>query len=118
LTNSNCTFKAPSGQSLRECLAIFMKRRSTAARSGEVIGARWTEFNLEERIWIVPPERMKPGKEHRVPLRRQAVELLRALHREHRFVLSAQRRARLSARMRCSAFGKLLRADGATVHGF
>src|SRR5262249_15036468 len=37
----------------------------TAARTGEVLGARWEEINLAERIWIVPPERMKAAKEHR-----------------------------------------------------
>jgi len=40
----------------------------TAARVGEVIGARWSEFNMAERVWIVPAQRMKAGKEHRVPL--------------------------------------------------
>ncbi len=40
----------------------------TAARTGEIIGADWTEINLEQRIWIVPAERMKAGREHRVPL--------------------------------------------------
>jgi integrase len=40
----------------------------TAARTGEVLGARWEEFNRAERLWIVPGERMKAGKEHRVPL--------------------------------------------------
>src|SRR5204863_4978795 len=40
----------------------------TAGRTGEVIGARWVEFNIAERLWTVPPERMKGGREHRVPL--------------------------------------------------
>jgi integrase len=48
----------------------------TAARTGEVIGARWEEFDLDEGIWIVPPERMKAGKEHRVPLSDRAVEII------------------------------------------
>jgi integrase len=42
----------------------------TAARSGEVIGARWSEVDLAKAIWTVPAERMKAGKEHRVPLSR------------------------------------------------
>ena len=53
----------------------------TAARSGEVRGATWNELNLEEATWIVPAERMKAGVEHRVPLSKAAVELLRALPR-------------------------------------
>lgn len=53
----------------------------TAARSGEVRGACWSEFDLEERIWIVPAERMKAGREHRVPLAEQVIEFLQALPR-------------------------------------
>jgi integrase len=40
----------------------------TAARSGEVMGAKWGEFNLEARVWTIPAIRMKAGREHRVPL--------------------------------------------------
>ncbi len=40
----------------------------TAARSGEVMGARWKEFDLESNVWTVPASRMKAGREHRVPL--------------------------------------------------
>jgi len=40
----------------------------TAARTGEIIGARWDEVDLEEKIWVVPSARMKAGREHRVPL--------------------------------------------------
>lgn len=53
----------------------------TAARSGEVRGARWGEFSLTERLWIVPAERMKAKREHRVPLSKQAVSLLQGLER-------------------------------------
>jgi integrase len=52
----------------------------TAARLGEVLGARWDEINGD--IWTVPGERMKSGKPHRVPLSRQAVELLQGLPRD------------------------------------
>ena len=51
----------------------------TAARSGEALGARWGEINLAERIWTVPPERMKVGREHRVPLSDAAVAVLQAV---------------------------------------
>ena len=40
----------------------------TAARTGEVLGARWAEFDFDSDIWIIPPERMKNGVQHRVPL--------------------------------------------------
>jgi integrase len=48
----------------------------TAARSGEVRLATWAEIDLEKNLWIVPAIRMKAGREHRVPLSRQSVELL------------------------------------------
>jgi integrase len=52
-----------------------------AARSGETRGATWAEIDLKEKIWTVPAERMKAGKEHRVPLSSEAVELLERLPR-------------------------------------
>ena len=51
----------------------------TAARSGEVRGATWSEIDFESNVWIIPAERMKSGREHRVPLSSEAVKLLKAL---------------------------------------
>jgi integrase len=48
----------------------------TAARSGEVAGAKWCEIQADTRLWIIPGERMKAGKEHRVPLSDRAVAIL------------------------------------------
>lgn len=53
----------------------------TAARSGAVRGATWAEIELENRVWTVPAERMKAGREHRVPLSRAALTLLKGLPR-------------------------------------
>lgn len=53
----------------------------TAARSGEVRGATWDEIDLEAKEWTIPAERMKMGKEHRVPLTDEVVALLKALPR-------------------------------------
>lgn len=53
----------------------------TATRSGEVRGATWPEIDLEAKVWTIPAERMKAGKEHRVPLCDAAVALLKALPR-------------------------------------
>ena len=50
----------------------------TAARSSEVRGARWAEIDLAERTWTVPGERMKAGREHRVPLSGAALDVLEA----------------------------------------
>ena len=51
----------------------------TATRTGEVIEANWSEFDLEAKVWIIPAERMKAGKEHRVPLNTRAMEILEHL---------------------------------------
>lgn len=53
----------------------------TAARSGEVRGAQWAEIDLDAAMWTVPGERMKAGKEHRVPLSDAALALLQAAPR-------------------------------------
>jgi integrase len=51
----------------------------TAARTGEVVAAKWDEFDLAARIWTVPAERMKAGKEHRVPLSDRALEIIQVM---------------------------------------
>lgn len=53
----------------------------TAARSGEIRGARWEEFDLEGGVWTIPAERMKAGLEHRIPLSAQALHLLSMIPR-------------------------------------
>jgi len=54
----------------------------TAARSGEVRGATWSEIANATEVWTIPGERMKAGKEHRVPLSKAAMELLNNLPRD------------------------------------
>lgn len=49
----------------------------TAARTGEVLGARWSEIDLAAKTWTVPAERMKGGEAHRVPLSPAALRVLR-----------------------------------------
>jgi integrase len=51
----------------------------TAARSGEVLNARWFEFDLQEAIWTVPAARMKAGRDHRVPLEGRALAIVKEL---------------------------------------
>ena len=53
----------------------------TAARSGEVRNATWSEIDEETAVWTVPAEHMKAGREHRVPLSKAAMQLLRKLPR-------------------------------------
>ncbi|EPG7852358.1 tyrosine-type recombinase/integrase [Acinetobacter baumannii] len=54
----------------------------TACRSGEVFGAMWKEIDFKNKIWIIPKERMKADKEHRVPLSQVAIRLLEKLYQE------------------------------------
>jgi integrase len=51
----------------------------TAARSAEILGMRWSEIDLDKKIWTVPANRMKAGREHRVPLSPRAISILRKL---------------------------------------
>ncbi|MCW1498745.1 tyrosine-type recombinase/integrase [Acinetobacter baumannii] len=54
----------------------------TACRSGEVFGAMWKEIDFKNKLWIIPKERMKADKEHRVPLSQVAIRLLEKLYQE------------------------------------
>jgi len=69
----------------------------TFVRTGELIGAEWSEFQFEgdDSVWIVPAERMKMRTEHVVPLSRQAVKVLEELHElagDSRYVLPGRNR--------------------------
>ena len=90
-------------QQARELFAAIGQRQDMAARTlevtlltglrtGEVIGARWTEIDLERKTWVIPPERLKDRKTrtepHRVPLSPQVVAILKALPRLGEFVFS------------------------------
>lgn len=66
---------AASGASLSTKLALELVVL-TACRSGEVRGARWSEFDIIAKVWTIPEERMKMKKQHRVPLCKRALEIL------------------------------------------
>jgi integrase len=53
----------------------------TAARSGEVRGMTWDEVDFDQAVWVIPAERMKANREHRVPLPSRAIEILKCLPR-------------------------------------
>lgn len=91
----------------------------TAARSGEVLGARWDEIDMRARVWTVPAERMKAGKEHRVPLSDRAMAIIAELHqaRVSDFVFPGFKRGCPLSNMALEAV--LRRADvDVTTHGF
>src|SRR6516165_97573 len=54
----------------------------TAARSGEILGMRWSEVDFDKKVWTLPADRMKAGREHRVPLSERAITILRQLHED------------------------------------
>lgn len=90
----------------------------TAARSGEVRLATWDEIDLDAKLWTVPAERMKAGKQHRVPLSDAAVRLLKALPRMEGcpYVFPAPRGGALSD-MSLSAVTRRMSVQ-AVPHGF
>lgn len=51
----------------------------TACRSGEIFGAKWQEIDFKNQVWIIPKERMKAEKEHRVPLSQESIALLKSV---------------------------------------
>ncbi len=89
----------------------------TAARTGEVINAKWSEIDFEAKLWTVPAERIKGRKEHRVPLTERAIEILRALPTEADYVFIG---ASKGSRIGKVAMAKVLAAirPDVVVHGF
>jgi integrase len=92
-----------------------------ATRTGETLGARWDEINLDEKLWVIPPARMKAGREHRVPLSSRAVEILRTAQatRTDDFVFPSRLKNRSQPLSPSMLYNKV-RAMGCdcTVHGF
>jgi integrase len=92
----------------------------TAARSGEALGARWSEIDVVEKLWTVPPSRMKGNREHRVPLSDRALSVLAEAckARTDDFVFPGQRLRRPLSGMAMEMLLRRMKADSATVHGF
>jgi integrase len=92
----------------------------TAARTGEVVGARWSEIDLKTHTWIIPAARMKSRREHRVPLSARTVEILSGLYREdgnsHVFI-GARTGAALGNMAMPDVLQQMDQCD-VTVHGF
>lgn len=90
----------------------------TAARSGEVRGASWGEFDLDAATWTIPADRMKAGKEHRIPLSDPAVELLKALPRiEGTELIFPGSKGKPLSDMTLTALMRRMKVD-AVPHGF
>ncbi|MEP9399075.1 integrase arm-type DNA-binding domain-containing protein [Mesorhizobium sp. KR2-14] len=92
----------------------------TAARSGEVLGVQWPEIDFERAIWTVPANRMKAGKEHRVPLTERALAILKSLHdvRGSTYVFPGHKVGRPLSGMAMEMLLRRLKVEDVTVHGF
>src|SRR6185437_12322580 len=91
----------------------------TAARTGETIGARRSEINMREKLWTVPAERMKAGKEHRVPLSNRALELIATEGiADDDFLFPGSRAGQPLSNMAMLMLLQRMGRDDLTVHGF
>ncbi|MEQ1768501.1 MAG: integrase arm-type DNA-binding domain-containing protein [Devosia sp.] len=93
----------------------------TASRSGEAIGMRWDELDLDAALWTVPASRMKAGEEHLVPLTARVVVILRKLAETavgpHVFPSPAAKHKPLSNMAMMMLMRRMKHGD-LTVHGF
>jgi integrase len=92
----------------------------TAARTGEVIGATWNEIDFAEQLWTVPAERMKAGKEHRVPLSDAALAILEDLRKvqQDNFVFPGGKAGRPISNMAMLMLLRRMGRGDLTAHGF
>jgi integrase len=93
----------------------------TAARSNETLGAKKKEFDLDRAVWTVPPDRMKAGREHRVPLSRRALKIVKQAMQENpdgAFLFPGQKSGKPLSSMALEMVLRRMKIDDATVHGF
>ncbi|MEV8468644.1 tyrosine-type recombinase/integrase [Fluviibacterium sp. DFM31] len=91
----------------------------SGSRTGEVLGMRWVEIDLQERFWTCPADRMKTGDAHRVPLTDEMlaiIEPLRAMQSD--FVFEGQKRNHPLSNMAMLMLLRRMKVEGVTVHGF
>jgi integrase len=92
----------------------------TAARTGEVINAPWDEVDLNDKLWVVAPTRMKAQREHRVPLSAGAMAVLEQMKeiREGAFVFAGGKKGKPLSNMAMLAVLKRMGRTELTAHGF
>jgi integrase len=92
----------------------------TAARTSEAIGAEWDEIDLSTKVWTVPAERMKSGREHRVPLSSRALEIIRErqARREGDYLFAGMRGGNPLSNMALLAMLRVMGRADLTTHGF
>jgi integrase len=92
----------------------------TAVRTGEALGATWDEVDLDTMLWTIPAERMKGGKEHRVPLSAPALAILKqqAEARIGDYVFPGGKQGRPLSQMALLMLLRRMGRNAITVHGF
>lgn len=91
----------------------------TAARTGEVIGARWSEVNWEEKLWVIPADRMKANREHKVPLTDPAIAVLESMKGlSPQFIFPGNKPNSGISNMAMTQLLRRLGKGDVTVHGF
>ena len=90
----------------------------TACRSGEVRLATWAEFDLDAALWVIPAERMKAKREHRVPLSAAALDMLESLPRMGDLVFPGTKPGKPLSDMSLTAVLRRMKRGDITVHGF
>ena len=94
----------------------------TAVRTGEIIGATWDEINLLDKTWTIPAERMKAGKEHRIPLSGRAIVILEEMQRhaleDTTFVFRGGKADKPLSNMAFLMLLRRMKRDDLTAHGF
>lgn len=87
-------------------------------RTSEALNSTWSEFDLDAGLWVIPRERMKSFREHRVPLSEPAIRILRALQHVGAFVFPGAKEGTPLSNMSCLAVLKRMGRPDLTVHGF
>jgi integrase len=103
----------------------------TACRTSEVLAACWSEFDLANKIWVIPAERMKAGRPHRVPLSQAALDIIAELKTDQAdwwkeptdFLFPSpmtlpKAQAKPMSNMAMAAVLKRMKRGDVTVHGF
>ena len=92
----------------------------TATRTKESLGAKWSEIDLDNRVWTIPKERMKAGIEHRIPLSGQAMKILSQMaeHKMSDYVFPNRSNGKPMSNAGMSSVLKRLERTDITVHGF
>jgi len=109
----NTAIAAREGEAAKALRFVLL----TTTRSGEVRGARLGEVDRKAKVWVIPAERMKAGKEHRVPLADEALALIPAEGDPRDFLFPGARKGKPLSDMSLIQIMRKLKGEGATVHG-